>query len=144
MVVVDGEGLPLGVSITSASPAEVTLVEATLATIRVPRRGPGRPRSTPLRLIGDKGYDSDGLRERLAHRGIELIAPHRRNRRRPRTQDGRPLRRYRRRWKIERTFAWLHAFRRLVEPIFRSQPKFANAGRVRRRARRPPYPRIRR
>ena len=45
---------------------------------------------------------------------MELIAPHRSNRSRPRTQDGRPLRRYKRRWKIERLFAWLQNFRRLV------------------------------
>jgi hypothetical protein len=43
-----------------------------------------------------------------------MIAPHRRGRVRPKTQDGRPLRRYRRRWKIERLFAWLGNFRRLV------------------------------
>jgi hypothetical protein len=43
----------------------------------------------------------------LAQLGIELIAPHRRNRKKPKTQDGRPLRRYKRRWKIERLFAWL-------------------------------------
>jgi len=65
-------------------------------------------------LIGDKGCDSDPLRRDLARRGVELIAPHRRNRSRPRTQDGRPLRRYRRRWKVERTFAWFGAFRRLL------------------------------
>ena len=45
--------------------------------------------------------------------GVELIAPHRRTRTR-RTQDGRPLRRYRRRWKVERLFAWLQNFRRIV------------------------------
>ena len=44
----------------------------------------------------------------------EMIAPHRRNRKKPRTQDGRKLRRYKRRWKIERLFAWLGNFRRLV------------------------------
>lgn len=65
-------------------------------------------------LIGDAAYDSDGLDARLRQeRGITLIAPHRSNRRRP-TQDGRPLRRYVRRWKIERLFAWLQNFRRLV------------------------------
>ena len=47
-------------------------------------------------------------------RGVELIAPHRRNRSRAKTQDGRPLRRYRRRWKVERSFAWFGAFRRLL------------------------------
>jgi transposase len=45
---------------------------------------------------------------------IELMAPHRCNRKRPKTQDGRKLRRYRKRWKVERTFAWLGNFRRLV------------------------------
>ena len=45
--------------------------------------------------------------------GIELIAPHKRNREKPKTQDGRKLRRYKRRWKVERLFAWLHNFRRL-------------------------------
>lgn len=67
----------------------------------------------PARLIGDKAYDSDALDRQLAQTyGIEMIAPNRRNR--GRTQDGRPLRRYRRRWKVERLFAWLHNFRRLV------------------------------
>jgi transposase len=41
-----------------------------------------------------------------------MIAPNRRNR--GRTQDGRILRRYRRRWLVERVFAWLHNFRLLV------------------------------
>ena len=68
----------------------------------------------PERLIGDKAYDSDRLDERLMeHYGTEMIAPNKTNRRVP-TQDGRPLRRYRRRWKIERLFAWLFNFRRLV------------------------------
>jgi transposase len=68
----------------------------------------------PTRLIGDKAYDSDPLDEKLASKyGIELIAPNRRGRKR-RTQDGRKLRRYRRCWKVERLFAWMHNFRRLV------------------------------
>lgn len=69
----------------------------------------------PDRLIGDRAYDSDPLDERLLReRGVELISPHRGNRKRSPTQDGRPLRRYRRRWKVERLFAWLHHFRRIV------------------------------
>jgi transposase len=67
----------------------------------------------PARLVGDKAYDSDPLDAKLAEEyGIELIAPNRRNR--SKSQDGRQLRRYRRRWKVERLFAWLHNFRRLV------------------------------
>jgi len=115
MVVVDGKGVPLGSYLGSASPAEVKLAETTLSTIRVPnptRRA--RSRQKPQRLIADKAYDSDPLRNRLKKRGIELIVPHKRNRVKKPTQDGRKLRRYRKRWKIERTNAWLGNFRHLV------------------------------
>lgn len=68
----------------------------------------------PDRLVGDKAYDSDALDERLwQERGVEMIAPNRENRR-TQTQDGRPLRRYVRRWKVERLFAWLQNFRRIA------------------------------
>ena len=66
------------------------------------------------RLIGDKAYDSDPLDEKLAEQGIELIAPHKANRKKAKTQDGRRLRRYVRRWKIERVFAWLQNFCRIL------------------------------
>jgi len=115
MVVVDGKGIPLGKHLGSASPAEVTLAETTLASIRVPNRhGRGRPRQKPQRLIADKAYDSDPLRMRLKKRGMELIVPHKSNRVRKPTQDGPSLRRYRKRWNIERTNAWLGNFRRLA------------------------------
>jgi len=68
----------------------------------------------PKRLIGDRAYDSDPLDEKLAQRGILLIAPHKSNRKKPKTQDGRVLRRYRRRWKVERLFAWLQNYRRIL------------------------------
>ena len=74
MVLVDGQGLPLGVRLESASPSEVKLAEATLAEVRVPRPQ-GRPRQKLTRVIADRGYDSDPLRERFQKRGIELIAP---------------------------------------------------------------------
>jgi transposase len=115
MVVVDGKGVPLGIHLGSASPAEVKLAEATLCAVRVPNhRLRGRPRQKPRRLIADKAYDSDPLRRRLQKRGIELVSPHKAGRVRPATQDGRALRRYRKRWKIERTNAWLGNFRHLV------------------------------
>ena len=66
-------------------------------------------------MIGDKAYDSDPLDQRIREQfQVQLIAPHRWNRSRPVTQDGRALRRYRRRWKIERLFAWLHNYRRII------------------------------
>jgi transposase len=114
MVVVDGQGVPLGSQLTSASPAEVKLAESTLNAISVPPRGRGRPQKRPLRVIADRAYDSDPLRQRLLVRGLLLIAPHHKNRRVPSLNDGRTLCRYRKRWKIERTFAWLGNFRRLV------------------------------
>ncbi len=113
MVVVDGQGVPLGSRLVSASPGEVTLAESTLAQISVLRGGRGRPQTRPLRVIADRGYDSDPLRWRLLQRGMLLICPHRKNRSKPSLNDGRTLRRYRKRWKIERTFAWLGNFRRL-------------------------------
>src|SRR5919197_6770945 len=106
MVVVDGAGTPLGAYLEAASPAEVTLLETTLDTVAVGRpRKPGRPRKRPERLIADRGYDSNPLRARLARRGIEPIIPARRNHTRAPHQDGRQLRRDRRRWIGERTFA---------------------------------------
>jgi transposase len=107
MAICDGHGLPLAVHVASASPAEITLIDDTLRARFLP--------DYPPRLIGDKAYDSDPLDERLLNEwAIEMIAPHRDNRRRPPTQDGRALRRRRRRWQVERLFAWLHNFRRLV------------------------------
>lgn len=100
-----GNGLPLAVIVESASPAECQLVEAVLAGCFLDE--------LPERLIGDKTYDSDPLDRTLAEEyGIQMIAPNRGNR--GKTQDGRSLRRYRRRWKVERLFAWMHNFRRLV------------------------------
>lgn len=90
-------------------------MEATLDAIDVRPAAEGEPEPKPERLICDKGYDSDPLRGRLkAERDIELVCPHRKGRKKPATQDGRKLRRYKRRWKVERTFAWLGNFRRLV------------------------------
>jgi transposase len=68
----------------------------------------------PAHLIGDKAYDSNPLDVRLAEQGIELIAPHRANRKKLKTPDGRLLRRYKRRWKVERLLAWLQNFRRIL------------------------------
>jgi transposase len=105
MGLADRHGLPVALRAESASPAEVKLVAATLQERFVA--------DVPEQLIGDKAYDSDRLDEQLLQEyGMEMIAPNRRGR--SRTQDGRPLRRYRRRWKIERLFAWLFNFRRLV------------------------------
>jgi transposase len=106
MAVADRAGLPLAMCAAAATPHEVTLVAATLDSRFVD--------ALPQRLIGDRAYDADPLDDALLELGVEMIAPHRRNRTRPKIQDGRPLRRYKRRWTVERLFAWLGNFRRLV------------------------------
>jgi len=106
MAIADASGLPVAIDIQSASPHEVKLVESTIAS-----RFISQP---PQLMIGDKAYDSDPLDDRLRELyGTELIAPHKANRKKTKTQDGRALRRYRRRWKVERLFSWLYNFRRL-------------------------------
>src|ERR687896_1820248 len=107
MAISDSSSLPIAIHIASASPHEVTIAEPTVAKCFVTDE-------KPARLIGDKAYDSDPLDVKLAvEYGVELIAPHRYNRQVPSTQDGRPLRRYKRRWNVERLFAWLQNLRRI-------------------------------
>jgi len=92
--------------VQSASPHASQLVEEVLAGSFLDE--------LPARLVGDRAYDSDPLDHRLEEEyGVELIAPHQ-GRRKTKTQDGRKLRRYKKRWRVERLFAWLHWFRRLV------------------------------
>jgi transposase len=104
MAIADGRGTPIAVGIACGPRAEVQLVEETLSKRFV--------RGRLLRLIGDKAYDSNQLDAALAKKGIDMIAPHNPTHRK--TQDARKLRRYRRRWLIERVFSWLMKSRRLV------------------------------
>ncbi|MCF8068248.1 MAG: IS5 family transposase [Desulfobacterales bacterium] len=107
MAIADASGFPVAACVESASPHEVKLVEKTIDSSFTPY--------APEKIIGDKAYDSDPLDKKLMEdRCIELVAPHKANRKKAKTQDGRKLRPYRRRWKIERLFAWLQNFRRLV------------------------------
>ena len=107
MGLTDASGLPIAIDTTSAQPHEVTLVDKTLDACFLEQ--------VPEKIIGDRAYDSDKLDQKLAEeRGVDLIAPHKCNRKKPATQDGRTLRRYKKRWKVERLFAWLQNYRRLV------------------------------
>jgi transposase len=115
MAIADRHGLPIAIGIASGQRHEARLVLDTLAGRFV--------RALPERLIGDRAYDSDPLDRSLAELGIEMIAPHHPRRRR-KTQDGRPLRRYRRRWLVERLFSWLLGFRRLVTRYERTAVNF--------------------
>ena len=108
MVLVERQGLPLGITLAAATPAEVTLAEATLAARVTPHR------RLPRHLIADRGFDSDPLRARLAARGVVLTSPYRSNRTVRPFEDRRRLRSYRHRWIVERSIAWFGAFRRLL------------------------------
>jgi transposase len=107
MVIADQKSLPIAVSVGSASPSENTLVKTTINACYT--------KGTPTLLIGDKAYDSDPLDHYLKETyDVSLIAPHKANRVKPKTQDGRPFRRYKKRWKIERFNAWIQNFRRVT------------------------------
>ena len=106
MAIVDRHGLPLSVSTYAANHHEVTLVQLSFDFYMI--------ESKPENLIGDRAYDSDQLDDELKKQGTEMIAPHRSNRKKRRTQDGRRLRRYERRWIVERFFAWIQWQRRLL------------------------------
>jgi transposase len=105
MAIADRDGLPLSISIADGSRHDVALTEQALDEAFVDE--------LPPNLIGDKAWDSRKHQTQLQEeRGIELIAPKKSNSRRK--QDGRRLKRYKRRWRVERLFAWLQNFRRLV------------------------------
>jgi transposase len=106
MVIVDRHGLPLAVSTHAANHHEVTLVQLSFDFYMIEAK--------PDNLTGDRAYDSDPLDEQLREQGIEMIAPHKLNRKKRKTQDGRRLRRYERRWIVERFFPWLQWQRRLL------------------------------
>jgi len=108
-LVVDRAGVPVGVQTAAADTAEVAMAEPVLASIP---SGVEVPWDVPV--VADRGYDSDPLRDQLAADGYRLLAPHRRNRTRPARNDGRRMRRYRRRYVVERTIGWLHSYRRVL------------------------------
>lgn len=106
MAIVGRHGLPLSVSTYTANHHEVTLAQLSFDFYMIEAK--------PENLIGDRAYDSDPLDEQLREEGIEMIAPHKSNRKERKTQDRRRLRRYERRWIVGRFFSWLQWQRRLV------------------------------
>jgi transposase len=108
MAIADRNGLPLALYLASGSRFDSVLTEGTLDAAFVAQ--------LPPRLIGDKAWDGAPLAQRLwDKRRIDLIAPKRRGRGATRRrQDGRKLRRYKRRWRVESLFANLKRFRRIA------------------------------
>jgi transposase len=108
-VLTDANGLPLAVLVDAANTPEtrmgLAVVARTLALL---------PRGVQTPVLADKAYDDDWLREQFERLGLVLVAKHRCNRVKPATSDGRRERRLKRRWKVERTNAWLHSYRRAM------------------------------
>jgi transposase len=104
--------------VDAADVPETALGPAALAMIAVMMT------AMDVSVLADKAYDCDWLREYLLAQGFILVAPHRSNRVKPPMIDGRRLRRYKRRWKVERTFAWLHSYRRVVTRYEKSIQRF--------------------
>jgi transposase len=117
MLVVDGNGLPLGFHLDGANRAEVRLAQQTLDTIRVARPR-GRAKVRPETLVADRGYDSSAFRRALRRRGIRMCIPPKRRPAKWRPKRGRPVvarkQEYRQRYTVERSFAWLGNFHRLL------------------------------
>ncbi len=117
MLAADGNGLQIGFELAGANHHEVKLAVGTLETVRVPRRGRGRPKQRPKELVADKAYDSKSFRDWLRSRKVKPTTPSYERRERKRPKRGRPMKvasGYKERWKVERTFAWLGNFRRLL------------------------------
>jgi transposase len=85
---------PLSIVITAGQRGDSPQFTAVLERIRVPRSGPGRPRTRPDRVLADKAYSSKGNRAYLRQRGIQCTIPVKNdqaaNRRKRGSQGGRP------------------------------------------------------
>ncbi|MBB5787662.1 putative transposase [Jiangella mangrovi] len=109
---VDGRGRPLVIAVTAGQAGDSTMLKPLLAQLAVRRLGPGRPRTRPLALLGDKAYSSRATRALLRARGIKAVIPQRADeighRKRRGTAGGRPPNfdpvAYKRRNVIERSF----------------------------------------
>jgi transposase len=117
MLVTDGNGIPIGFHLDSASPAEVKLADQTLKTVRVKSRA-GQLKTRPCSLTADRAYDSRAFRKSLRKRGIKVCIPPRRRPQSWRKKRGRPVTAdheiYKQRFKVERSFSWMGNFRRLL------------------------------
>ena len=105
-LLVDAAGIPLAWSLTGGNRNDVTQLIPLVERVPPVRGKVGRPRRRPERVIADRGYDHNKYRRELRRRGIRSGIARRR------TAHGSGLGRAR--WVVERTFAWLHHFKRLL------------------------------
>jgi len=105
-LLVDATGIPLACTLTGGNRNDVTQLLPLLEAVPPVRGLVGRPRRRPEQIVGDRGYDHDRYRRELRRRGITPVIARRG------TEHGSGLGRWR--WVVERTFAWLHGFKRLL------------------------------
>ncbi len=104
-VLTDAQGIPLAATVTAANVNEVTQVFHVLADLDPVGGKPGPNREVPDQLQGDRGYDSEPVRQLLRWLGITPVLAARY------TEHGSGLGIYR--WFVERSISWLHSFGRL-------------------------------
>ncbi len=105
-LLVDATGIPLAWKVTGGNRHDVTQLIPLIDAVRPVRGMVGRPRHRPDGVTADRDNDHDKYRRQLRQRGIEPEIARRQ------TDHGSGLGRYR--WVVERTFAWLHQFKRLL------------------------------
>jgi transposase len=102
---VDAAGVPLAVTLTGGNRNDINQLLPLVDGITPVAGKVGRPRQRPDRIVADRGYDHDHYRHELWRRGVKPVIARRG------TEHGSGLGRWR--WVVERTFAWLHNYRRL-------------------------------
>lgn len=107
----DGNGKLMVVILTPGQRHEATVFDTLMDKGAVKRKGPGRPKLRPKRIVGDKGYSSRKIRKSARRRGIRITIPHKKNEHRagPFDRDA-----YKQRNLVERLFNRLKQFRRLA------------------------------
>jgi len=105
-LLVDATGIPLAFSVTGGNRNDVTQLIPLLDAVPPVRGAIGRPRRRPEQVVADRGYDHDKHRRLVRERGITPVIARRQ------TAHGSGLGTVR--WVVERTFAWLHHFKRLL------------------------------
>ena len=105
-LLVDATGIPLAWTVTGGNRNDGTQLIPLIDRVPPVRGKVGRPRQRPDRVAADRGYDHDKYRRELRRRRIKPEIARRQS------EHGSGLGRYR--WVVERTFAWLHQFKRLL------------------------------
>src|SRR5262249_6762930 len=108
-LLVDADGIPLGLAVDGANRNDMKLVEATLESIPVERPKPSDDQ--PQGMCLDKGYDFDEVREFVTEFGFTA---HIKARGEEAQQLKRKAQAKTRRWVVERTHSWLNRFRGIL------------------------------